>query len=176
MRAVQLARHHRRIGTTSRGPQTTSWWSIACILLLAEHVCFQTIVLYWCNYVNGYNINTLRINSFYITFCGQMIHVLCVRACSTFTTVTSGHRIILIPSVNMGIKSASASAFRLESSGTLLWARLLLDRLEAQRYRDFLKTTPPRLLEDVPLTVRHRLWFQHDRAPAYYAEDIWAVV
>jgi hypothetical protein len=39
---------------------------------------------------------------------------------------------------------------------------LLPDRLTAQRYRDFLETVLPGLLEDVPLAVRQRLWFQHD--------------
>jgi hypothetical protein len=96
-------------------------------------------------------------NFFYITVCGQMTHVLRVRVCSTFTTVTSGHRIILIPSVNIAVNH-----------------HLLLDRLEAQRYCDFLETIPPRPLEDVPLAVRQRLWFQNDRAPAYYWEDIQA--
>jgi hypothetical protein len=33
-----------------------------------------------------------------------------------------------------------------------------------------------RLLEDVPLAVRQKLWFQDDRAPAYHWEDIRAVV
>jgi hypothetical protein len=49
---------------------------------------------------------------------------------------------------------------------------LLPGRLTAQRYRDFLKTVLPGLLEDVPLTVRQRLWFQHDGAPAHYREDV----
>jgi hypothetical protein len=42
---------------------------------------------------------------------------------------------------------------------------LLPDRLTAQRYRNFLETSTG-LLEDVPLAVRQRLWFQHDGAPA----------
>jgi hypothetical protein len=49
---------------------------------------------------------------------------------------------------------------------------LLLDRLTAQRYRDFLETVLLVLLEDVPLAVRQRLWFQHDGAPACYGEDV----
>jgi hypothetical protein len=39
---------------------------------------------------------------------------------------------------------------------------LLPDRLTAQRYRDFLETLLPGLLEDVPLAVRQHLRFQHD--------------
>jgi hypothetical protein len=42
---------------------------------------------------------------------------------------------------------------------------LLPERLTAQRYRDFLETVLPGLLEDVPLAVKHWLWFQHDGAP-----------
>jgi hypothetical protein len=49
---------------------------------------------------------------------------------------------------------------------------LLPDRLTAQRSRDFLETVLPGLLEDVPLAVRQRLWFQHDGAPAHYGEDV----
>jgi hypothetical protein len=48
---------------------------------------------------------------------------------------------------------------------------LLPDRLTAQGYRDFLEIVLPRLLEDVPLAVRQRLWFQHDGDPAQYGED-----
>jgi hypothetical protein len=49
---------------------------------------------------------------------------------------------------------------------------LLPDRLTAQRYRDFLETVLPGLLEDVPLAVRQSLWFQHDGAPAHCGEDV----
>jgi hypothetical protein len=44
--------------------------------------------------------------------------------------------------------------------------------LPAQQYRDFLETVLPGLLEDVPLAVRQRLWFQHDGVPAHYGEDV----
>jgi hypothetical protein len=49
---------------------------------------------------------------------------------------------------------------------------LLPGRLTAQRYRDFLETVLPGLLEDVPVAVWPRWWFQHDRAPAHYGEDV----
>jgi hypothetical protein len=81
------------------------------------HICFQTIVLYGWNFANGYNINTLRMSSYYITFCGQTKRVLRVRVCSTSTTVTSRHGIILMLSANVDIKPAST--FELVSSGTL---------------------------------------------------------
>jgi hypothetical protein len=73
------------------------------------------------NFANGYDINALRMSSFYTTFCGRTKLVLRLRVCWTSTTVTFGYGIILILSANVGIKSASASAFGLVSSGTL-WA------------------------------------------------------
>jgi hypothetical protein len=48
---------------------------------------------------------------------------------------------------------------------------LLPDRLTAQRYRDFLETVLPELLEDVRPALRQMLWFQHDRAPAHYGKS-----
>lgn len=36
----------------------------------------------------------------------------------------------------------------------------------------FLETVLPGLLEGVLVSVRQRLWFQHDGAPAHYGEDI----
>jgi hypothetical protein len=63
-----------------------------------------------------------------------------------------------------------------------IWARnikdivvgpcLLPDRVTAQRYRDSLGTVQPGLLEDVPLAVRQRLWFQHGGDPMHYGEDV----
>ena len=31
----------------------------------------------------------------------------------------------------------------------------------------------PEMLENVPLQVRQRLWFQHDGVPAHFALDVW---
>jgi hypothetical protein len=56
---------------------------------------------------------------------------------------------------------------------TVMWPCLLPDRLTGQWYCDFLETVVLGLLEDVPLAVRQRLWFQHDRAPAHCGEDVW---
>jgi hypothetical protein len=81
-----------------------------------------------------------------------MKHVLCVRVCSSSTTYTSEHRIILMISTNMGVTSALASAFGLELLGTL-WACLLPDVLTAQQYHDFLEAILLGLLEVVPLAV-----------------------
>jgi hypothetical protein len=79
------------------------------------------IVLCGFSFLNK-DIKTLRMNSFYVSFYGQVKHVLNMRVCSTSTAVTSGHGITLMLSVNVGLMSASMSAFGLESSGTLLWA------------------------------------------------------
>jgi hypothetical protein len=49
---------------------------------------------------------------------------------------------------------------------------LLPDRLTAQRYRDFLETVLAGLLEDVPLAVSQRLWFQHNGAQTHYGDDV----
>lgn len=40
--------------------------------------------------------------------------------------------------------------------------------LNSQVYSDFLRHDLPILLEDIPLMVRQRMWFQHDGAPAHY--------
>jgi hypothetical protein len=70
------------------------------------HICFQTIVLYECNFANGYDINTLRMSSFYTKFYGETKHVLRARMCSASITAISGQGIVLILSSNAGIISA----------------------------------------------------------------------
>jgi hypothetical protein len=54
---------------------------------------------------------------------------------------TSEHGVIIMLSVNVGMKSASASAFRLVSSGTLSWAPICV---------------LPRLLEEAQVVVSAR--------------------
>ncbi|OXU30556.1 hypothetical protein TSAR_016220 [Trichomalopsis sarcophagae] len=39
-------------------------------------------------------------------------------------------------------------------------------------YLEFLENDLPRYLENVPLGVRLRLWYQQDGAPAHYARDV----
>ena len=39
-------------------------------------------------------------------------------------------------------------------------------------YIIFIRDMLPEMLENVPLQVRQRLWFQHDRAPAHFALDV----
>ena len=43
------------------------------------------------------------------------------------------------------------------------------DWTTSQRYTKFLSDTLPLLLDDVPLGVRRRMWFQHDGAPTHNA-------
>jgi hypothetical protein len=56
--------------------------------------------------------------------------------------------------------------------GDIVVGPYLLPDTLTQRYRDFLETVLPGLLEDVPLAVRQSLWFQHDQAPAHYGKDV----
>ena len=45
---------------------------------------------------------------------------------------------------------------------------ILDDRMTGQNYLDFLRYGLPEQLEDVPLTTRIAMYFQHDGAPSYY--------
>jgi hypothetical protein len=85
------------------------------------HICFQTIVLYGCNFTNGNDINTLRMSSF-------LHNILWTdEACFTREVVFNVHNSHLWARDNphvireRGYKPSSASAFRLVSSGTLSW-------------------------------------------------------
>jgi hypothetical protein len=82
-------------------------------------------------------------------------HVLRVTVRSVSATVTSGHGIIFILSANVGIRSASTSAFGLELSEIVMGPYLL---------PDFRKTVVPGLLADVPPVVRQKLWFHNSGA------------
>jgi hypothetical protein len=66
-----------------------------------------------------------RISSIYIKFCGQTKPVLCMKAFSLSTTVTSGHEITLTLAANVDNKSSSGSMFELVLAKT--------DTLAAQR-------------------------------------------
>lgn len=45
----------------------------------------------------------------------------------------------------------------------------LPERLTGDVYRNFLEQTLPLFLEDVPLAIRHAMWFMHDGAPAHFS-------
>lgn len=85
------------------------------------HVCFQMIFPHECNLLMAMTSTHCRRALFTITFCGQMKHALWMRVCSSITTVTSVHRIIV-----MGISFASASAFVLESFWDIIIGPCLL--------------------------------------------------
>ena len=52
---------------------------------------------------------------------------------------------------------------------SLIGPYLMPSPLTGQRYTMSLSDTLPLLLDDVPLGVRRRMWFQHDGAPAHNA-------
>jgi hypothetical protein len=91
---------------------------ISCIPVTTREacICFQTIILYGCTFANVYNINTLWMSSLYIAFDGQKKNVLCVRACSISTTVTSGKGLILMLPANIDI-----SPFQHQCLGRNCW-------------------------------------------------------
>ena len=45
-------------------------------------------------------------------------------------------------------------------------------RLNSERYLEFLQTTLPTLLEDVPFNIRAAMWFQHDGAPPHFGRQV----
>jgi hypothetical protein len=61
------------------------------------------------------------LGSFYIKFCWKMKQFVCVRVCSTSTTVILGHDTILMEYANIGIKSASASISGWNCRGHCHW-------------------------------------------------------
>jgi len=54
----------------------------------------------------------------------------------------------------------------------LIGPYLLPERLTGPIYRRFLEEVLPELLENVPLNVRHQMWFQHDGAPTHFAVQV----
>ena len=40
--------------------------------------------------------------------------------------------------------------------------------INGEMYLDFLRNDLPGYLEEIPLNVRQRMWFQHDGAPAHH--------
>lgn len=109
------------IHTTTRGEHTSSW----------------IIVPYRCNFTNGDN-TTPWMSSFYITFCRQRKYILPVRVCSVSTAVTSGNKTILMHECGYEIHfsiSVWVGIIRNIVMG------LLLVRLTAEQYCEFLETT-----------------------------------
>ena len=53
----------------------------------------------------------------------------------------------------------------------LIGPYLMPSPLNGARYVTFLRDVLPELLEEMPLGIRRRMWFQHDGAPAHYHRD-----
>lgn len=76
----------------------------------------------WLSSINAiFQMATTSTHSRWDSFCGQIRYALWMRVVSTSTIVTSGHVVILMLYTDVGMKTISVSAFRLASSGTLLW-------------------------------------------------------
>lgn len=54
----------------------------------------------------------------------------------------------------------------------LIGPYLLPPRLNGAAYLTFLEQVLPELLHEVPLHVQHRIWFQHDGAPAHFSRHV----
>lgn len=54
----------------------------------------------------------------------------------------------------------------------LLGPYFMPPRLNGEVYMHFLDQSLPELLEDIPLVIRQRMWFQHDGAPAHSSYEI----
>ena len=54
----------------------------------------------------------------------------------------------------------------------LIGSFILEGRLTGEAYLRFLQEELPRLLEDVPLNKRGRMYFQHDGAPPYSSREV----
>lgn len=54
----------------------------------------------------------------------------------------------------------------------LLGPYILPPRLNGQTYLTFLQQQLPEFLDDLPLALRSRLWFQHDGAPSHFVQPV----
>jgi len=57
-------------------------------------------------------------------------------------------------------------------SGMLIGHVILDDRMIGQNYLNFLQNELPKQLEDVPLSTRIAVYFQHDRVPSHYTSHV----
>lgn len=56
--------------------------------------------------------------------------------------------------------------------GHLIGPYILPDKLNGPTYLVFLRDILPELLENVPIQLRRRMWFQHDGAPAHFSNIV----
>jgi hypothetical protein len=54
----------------------------------------------------------------------------------------------------------------------LVGPHVLPHRLIGNHCQDFLLHDLPKLLEDVPLAIRARMWYMHDGAPAHFSHAV----
>jgi hypothetical protein len=120
---------------------------------------------YGCNSADGYDINTLRISSLYVKFCGQTKHFWNVRVCSTSTRVTSEdgrHNPNAIRERGYQVRF-KVSVWSAIVRDIFVGPSLLPVRFTAQQCRGSWETVLSGLPENVPLASGQRLWFLHDR-------------
>jgi hypothetical protein len=92
---------------------------------------------------------------------------------STVTTATCGHSIIPMLTHEWGHQvRCSMNVWAGIIGNCVAGSYLLPDRLNGPAYCVFLQEVLPALLDDVPLTVRRDMWFQHDGAPAHFSAQI----
>jgi hypothetical protein len=131
------------------------------------HTCFQTTVLYRCNFMNGY-INTLHMSSFHITFCGEM-------KCVMHEGVLNIHNSHLWAWKNLSAIHERVSSPLQHHSGCNHWGHChgpATWQADSSKISDLLETVLLGLLKVVPLAVRQSLWLQHNGAPENCREDV----
>jgi hypothetical protein len=134
----KLTRYRIRIGIIpTEVPPTTYEDEFIQTTTPEAHICFQMIVLYESNFENGY-INTLRMRSFYIMFCGQTMRVLHFKTCNVHKShfwARQNSRDVLEYGYQVHF---TARVWARIVGDHVLGPYLLPDRLTAQRHRDFL--------------------------------------
>jgi hypothetical protein len=120
----------------------------------SRDIRFQVIILYGSILANGYDINTLRMDFLYEhNILLQTKNGLSARTCSTSTTATAWHGIILMRSAKDQVRfSVSVSAGFVGDLVVGLY--LLPDRLTDKRCSDILWIILPGMHDVVPLSVR----------------------
>lgn len=145
-----------------------SWWSLASTG--GAYICFQKIILYRCNSVNGHNLNITYMSSFCTTYCGHTSYVLHVGVPSN-TRGTSGCGIIPMLPTNVDIESASTGMFVVVPSETLSWA-LICWHIDCSMKVSFSGNCAMRVAWNVSLAVKQRVWFQYHEDSARDAANI----
>jgi hypothetical protein len=140
---------------TNQGP-SKCFMTLNCIrtTIRRARICLQTMQYFeWLRYQ--------RTGNWRITFCGQTKYVLrlCVFNANNshawardkpHTICEHGYLVRLRVSVSIGIVG-----------DTVVGPDLPSDRLNAQRYRNYLETVAPGMLQELLLAVKQILWFQH---------------